>query len=129
MHTTARNGERLAAVSNLVVGSYADHLGRGPTKAHTYASEEVVVCLMEDTLTKAERVLIGSGHEATVLETRAMFQAAMREELSAGVEALIGRRVRACIGGNSLHPDLSSQLFVVEGPGTATAHNGEGHGL
>jgi uncharacterized protein YbcI len=121
--TTARdaaNGETLAAVSNLVVGTYADHMGRGPTKAHTYMTEGIVVCLMEDTMTKAERMLIASGHQATVLETRAMFQETMREGLIAGVEAQIGRRVRACIGGNCLWPDLASELFIVDGAAAAS---------
>lgn len=109
-------GETLAAVSNLVVGAYADHMGRGPTKARAYANDDLVVCLMEDTMTKAEQMLIASGHEATVLETRAMFQETMRPGLIAGVERTIGRRVRACVGGNSLRPDLASELFIVEGP-------------
>jgi len=113
------NGETLAAVSNLVVGAYADYMGRGPTKAHTYASEEIVVCLMEDTMTKAEKMLVASGHEAAVLETRAMFQEAMRAGLIGAVEELLGRPVRACIGGTSLRPDMASELFIVEGAGGA----------
>jgi uncharacterized protein YbcI len=120
MEATAKgfaSGEMLAAIANLVVGTYADHTGRGPTKARAYVHEDLVVVLMEDTMTKAERKLIESGHEATVLETRAMFQEAMREGLVAGVEELLGRPVRACIGGNSLRPDMASVLFIVEGVG------------
>jgi uncharacterized protein YbcI len=112
---TQASGDTLACVSNLVVGAYADCMGRGPTKARTYVSEEIVVCLMEDTMTKAEKMLIASGHEATVLETRAMFQETMRMELIAGVQELTGRRARACIGGTSLRPDMASELFVLEG--------------
>ena len=47
-------GELLEAVSNLVVKIYADHVGRGPTKARAYADRDIIVCVMEDTMTTAE---------------------------------------------------------------------------
>jgi len=34
-------------------------MGRGPTKVRSYIVEDVVVCLLEDTMTKAERELVG----------------------------------------------------------------------
>lgn len=108
-----RDGELLAAISNLVVGVYADHVGRGPTKARAYLNEDIVICVMEDTMTKAERTLVESGREEKVLEVRAMFQETMRAALSAGIEGLTGRRVIAFISGNNLRPDLASELFVL----------------
>jgi Na+-translocating membrane potential-generating system (MpsC) len=53
-------GELLAAVSNMVVAVYADHLGRGPTKARTYMHDNVVISLLENSLTRAEH-LVGAG--------------------------------------------------------------------
>ena len=84
------DGERLAAISNLVVKVFADHMGRGPTKVRSYIVEDVVVCLLEDTLTKAERELMSSGNEAIVLKTRAVFQQTMRAELSPGSKSCSG---------------------------------------
>jgi uncharacterized protein YbcI len=109
----AASGETLAAISNLVVGSYAEHVGRGPTKARTFSNENLVVCLTEGAMTKAERVLVSGGHASTVRDTRAMLQESMRVRLIAGVEELTGHRIRACIGGNCLAPDLASALFVL----------------
>lgn len=110
-------GERLAAISNLVVKIFADHMGRGPTKVRSYIVEDVVVCLLEDTMTKAELELIGSGHEPIVLETRTVFQHTMRRELIEGIEALVERRVIACMSGNDIDADISSQIFVLGGLG------------
>jgi len=116
-------GELLAAISNRVVAVYADHIGRGPTKARSYLNDSVVTCLLEDTLTRAERKLVESGRRDAVLEVRATFQETMRSELTAAIEELTGRRVRAMIGGAQLEPDIASQVFLLDGtaPSGATA--------
>jgi uncharacterized protein YbcI len=98
----------------MVVAIYADHLGRGPTKARTYATEGVVTCLLEDTLTKAEQTLIASGRESAVLEVRSSIQETMRAELVKSMEKLTEHRVRAMISGTQLDPDISSQVFVLD---------------
>jgi uncharacterized protein YbcI len=109
------SGELLAAISNVVVAIYADHLGRGPTKARTYLSGGVITCLLEDTLTRAEQRLIGVHRDATVLELRANLQEMMAAEMIAAVETLTRHRVRALISGTQLEPDVSSQVFLLDG--------------
>jgi uncharacterized protein YbcI len=110
-------GEQLAAISNMVVSIYADYLGRGPTKARTYATDGVVTCLLEDTLTRAEQSLIESGRESAVLEVRNSLQETMREELVRAMEKLTENRVRAMISGTQLDPDVTTQVFVLEESG------------
>lgn len=112
-------GELLEAVSNMVVRVYADHVGRGPTKARAYADRDIVVCVMEDTMTKAERTLVDSGRSAAVKQVRDALQETMRDELAAGIEALTGRRVLAHTGTASLEPDVTSDLFILDGQGPA----------
>lgn len=106
-------GMLLEAVSNLVVGIYADHVGRGPTKARSYISGDIIVCLMEDTLTKAEKTLVSSGRADAVSEVRAALRETMREEMMSGIERLTGRRVLAMNSGANLDPDVISDLFVL----------------
>lgn len=110
-------GEQLAEISNMVVSIYADYLGRGPTKARTYATDGVVTCLLEDTLTRAEQSLIQSGRESAVLEVRNSLQETMREELVKAMEKLTENRVRAMISGTQLDPDVTTQVFVLEESG------------
>jgi uncharacterized protein YbcI len=114
--TLLTNGELLAAISNHVVSTYANRLGRGPTRARSYITHDLVVCLMEDTMQKAEQTLLASGAGDTLAEVRGRYQEAMREELCAGIEALTSRRVLAFVGGNSVSPDIASELFVLDGP-------------
>jgi uncharacterized protein YbcI len=108
-------GEMLEAVSNLVVKVYADRVGRGPTKARAYADRDIIVCVMEDTMTKAERTLVDSGRSAAVKQVRDALQETMRDDLAMGIEALTGRCVIAQIGTGTLEPDVSSYLFILEG--------------
>jgi uncharacterized protein YbcI len=108
-------GELLAAISNRVVAVYADYVGRGPTKVRSYINGSVITCLLEDTLTKPERKLVASGRTETVLEVRATFQETMGPELTSVVEELMGRRVRALVGGIQLEPDIASQVFLLDG--------------
>jgi uncharacterized protein YbcI len=106
-------GMLLEAVSNLVVGIYADHVGRGPTKARSYISDDIVVCLMEDTLTRAEKTLVESGRSDAVSEVRAALRETMREEMMGGIERLTGRRVLALNSGANFDPDVITDLFVL----------------
>ena len=110
-------GEVLAEISNMVVAIYANYLGRGPTKARTYASDGVVTCLLEDTLTRAEQSLIKSGRESAVLDVRSSLQETMRGDLMKAMESLTEIRVRAMISGTQLDPDITSQVFVLDEPG------------
>jgi uncharacterized protein YbcI len=112
--TTPPQGEQLAEISNMIVSVYADYLGRGPTKARTFATDGVVTCLLEDTLTRAEQSLIKSGREAAVLEVRNSLQETMREELVKAMERLTEQRVKAMISGTQLDPDVSTQVFVLD---------------
>lgn len=121
-------GELLEAVSNLVVRVYADRVGRGPTKARAYADRDIIVCVMEDTMTKAERTLVESGSAATVKQARDALQETMRDDLAAGVEALTGHRVIVQIGTSTLEPDVTSDLFILEGQGPITVHAAPGTG-
>ena len=116
-------GELLASISTMVVSVYADHLGRGPTKARTFITEGVITCLLEDTLTRAERKLVESGRASPVLEVRSTIQETMRDELAGGVEELSGQQVRAIIAGTEVDPDISTQIFVLDGRGKALSHN------
>jgi hypothetical protein len=78
-----------------------------------------VVVLLEDTLTKGERRLVAQGRDIRVLDYRAEFQAAMREDAIAKIEELTGRKVTAFMSANHIDPDLAAELFVLEPDGEA----------
>jgi uncharacterized protein YbcI len=108
------SGQMAAAISNAVVRITNQYTGRGPTKARTTMSDDLVVVVMADTLLKAERTLVDRGDAATVLGLRHKFQSAMREDLVAAVEEHTGRKVSAFLSDNHIDPDIGVETFVLE---------------
>lgn len=105
-----------AQISNAVVQLLREYTGRGPTKARTTIRDNVVLVMLEQTLTKGEQSLANKGRGEKVLEIRHEFQEAMREESSAKVAELTGRKVVAMMSSNHIDPDLAAEIYVLDGP-------------
>ncbi len=105
-----------SAISNMVVKVLRDYTGRGPTKARTTIRDNVVVVILEQSLTKGEQSLAAKGRGEKVLEIRHEFQEAMREESSAKIAELTGRQVTAMLSANHIDPDLAAEIYVLDQP-------------
>jgi uncharacterized protein YbcI len=101
------------AISNLVVRLLSEYTGRGPTKARTHFSDNLITVVLQDLLTKGERSLIRDGKADFVLETRRAYQLTMREDFIAGIEEITGRVVIAFLSANHLDPDLAIESFML----------------
>jgi uncharacterized protein YbcI len=113
----ALNGGALnAEISNAVVRLLGDYAGRGPTKARTIHSGKLVMCVLEDTMTKAERSLVAGGHEEPVLRLRHALQRTMQADLTTAVEALTHRKVAAFLSAHNAQPDFAVEVFVLDEP-------------
>jgi uncharacterized protein YbcI len=104
------------AISNAIVKLLRENTGRGPTKARTTIRENVVVVMLDQTLTKGEQNLVRKGREDKVVEIRHEFQEAMRDECTAQIAELTGREVIAFMSANHLDPDIAAEIFVLDGP-------------
>ncbi len=102
------------AISNLVVRLVSEYTGRGPTKARTYIDDDLISVVLRDTLTRGEKSLVDDGHAEHVLNTRKMYQRAMRAAIIAGIEELTGRRVLAFLSDNHIDPDLAVETILLE---------------
>ena len=103
----------LAAVSNAMVRLHKEQFGRGPTRARSeWAGPDQLVVTLEDTLTPAERRLRAMGEHERLRDTRLLFQYAAQEELTAVVEDITGRTVRAFISGLDTRTDVACEVFV-----------------
>jgi uncharacterized protein YbcI len=124
---TITDGELSAALSNAIVALMAEYTGRGPTQSKTHVNENLITCIMHDSLTKGERSLVTDGKEDAVLEMRRTYQATMRPELIAIVERLTGRKVAAFMSANHIDPDVAVETFVLElGEGAADREDDTG---
>lgn len=107
-------GHLSAAICNAVVRIQREYLGRGPTKARASLHGDIIVVLMQDTLTKAERSLAADGRQDDVLRSRRSLQGTMRNDITAAVEELTGRSVIAFMSDTHIHPDLACEVLVLE---------------
>jgi len=86
----------LMEISNAMVQLYKQQFGRGPSSARTFWSgPDAVTCILEDTLTPAERNLVKLGEHQRLRDTRMFFQYATVTEFCQPVELITGRTVRA----------------------------------
>jgi uncharacterized protein YbcI len=110
---TASHGATAASISNGMVGLLHRYTGRGPTKARTTISDNLVVCVMAATLTHGEQTLVDEGKEKIVLRGRRAFQEAMEDDAVNLVEDLLDRDVVAFMSNNHIDPDLAVEIFIL----------------
>ncbi len=117
------------AISRGVVAILKETVGRGPTNARTFIAEELVLVLLEDTLTVAERTLAEEDRVELVREMRRTYLGTMRDRMKELVARETGREVRAVLGDHSVLPDFSFSAFLLEpDPGTRPAVDTPGAG-
>ena len=121
----------LMQISNTMVRLYKDQFGRGPTSARTHwAGPDMLITLLESTLTPAERNLVAMDEHQRIRDTRAFFQYATVQEFCQPVEDITGRVVRAFHSSIDTRRDgQSAEVFVLypegrEGPSRATEPQG-----
>jgi|SRR5437588_7721759 len=110
------DGALALAVSNAVVRALARTTGRGPTKAKATLGDDAIFVVLQDTLTRGERSLAAAGERQTVIELRRTWQRVIRDQVSAEVEELTGRRVVGFLTDSNLEPDIAVNVFVLEPP-------------
>ncbi len=102
------------AISACMVELYARHYGHERTTGTTYINDNVVVCVLEDILSRSESALVEAGEDATVIDGRVAFQEDMQDEFTTAVERLTQRRVTAFMSANQTTPGIACELFFLE---------------
>jgi uncharacterized protein YbcI len=111
-----RTGDLRQAISDAIVRVSADFIGRGPTRAKTYINENVVSCVMQDTLTRGERSLVADGDGESVRGMRRRFQDAMRRHMCSAIEELTDRKVVSFLSDNDVESEMAIEAFVLDAP-------------
>jgi uncharacterized protein YbcI len=109
-------GELNAAVTREVIRVQNESHGRGPKKAFSFHNGNVLVTILEEVLTPAERKLANSGESDAVLRMRSLYQRNMAGELKQAIEAITGREVLAVMSDNHLDPDMAVETFILDRP-------------
>lgn len=103
-----------AALANELGKLIADFTGRGATRSRAVVNQDLVVCVFEDTATRAERHLVKAGKAELVRLQRDALQRVMSSELISAVERLTGRRVKTFMSGTDEFGGSSVEAFVLD---------------
>jgi uncharacterized protein YbcI len=104
------------------VGLYKEAFGRGPTKARAhFVGPDLVLIVLEHTLTVAERNLVALGEDQRLRELRLISDYTLEEGLRAIVERILGRRTMAFVTGIDVRRDVSAALVTLEPSGKEPA--------
>jgi uncharacterized protein YbcI len=110
-------GRLLAEISTSIVAILREHYGRGPMKAKTYAIDDVIVVVMRGSgFTALEQTIMDSGQPGRVVAMREEFQSVMAERYRHTIEQLTGRKVVAFLSQAHVEPDITVEMFFVDGP-------------
>jgi uncharacterized protein YbcI len=102
-----------AALANELGKLIADFTGRGAQRSRAFLDQDLVVCLLEESATNAERNLVAAGKADLVRAGRDAIQHAMAPQLIAAVERLTNRSVRTFLSGTDYSGGNSIEAFVL----------------
>jgi uncharacterized protein YbcI len=110
-------GQLLAAISTRIVAILREHYGRGPMKAKTYALDDLIVVVMRGSgFTPLEKTIVDSGQPDRVVQMRHEFQHLMTRQFTETIEELTGRNVLAFLSQAHVDPDITIEIFFIDGP-------------
>lgn len=116
---------KLAELSRSMVKLYKEQFGRGPVKARSHwAGDDILVCVLEESLTPAEKNLRAMGEHQRLRDVRMFFQYATVKQFIEPVERIFERPVRSFISGMDTEADVALETFILyprgsEGPSRA----------
>jgi uncharacterized protein YbcI len=107
----------LAAISTRIVAILREHYGRGPMKAKTYVLDDIVVVVMRGAgFTPLEQTIMDDDGADRVVAMRDEFQRVMSGVYKQTIEELTGRNVLAFLSQAHVDPDITIEIFFVDGP-------------
>jgi uncharacterized protein YbcI len=102
-------------VTRGLVQAMKTHYGRGPVTARAHLLEgDVLVVVMRESSTTAERSMVKEGREDEAREFRLAFQDAYSTEIRGVVERALERRVATYHSQIVFDPDILFEIFVLD---------------
>jgi uncharacterized protein YbcI len=106
-------GAMRAMISTEIVRLQAEYYGKGPTRAKTYITEDLVVVVLEESFTRAEKTLVERGEREAIQHIRRRFQQQMADSFTSVVEQATGRKVKVFLSDTDIDQDVSVETFLL----------------
>jgi uncharacterized protein YbcI len=111
---TEEGGALLARISDAFVRMQKEYWGLGPVQAKSYMMDDLLLVVMRDGMTRAERTMVDFGDAELVRNFRQTFENRMTQELTGMIEELTGRKVLTYQSQILFDPDVVAELFVFD---------------
>ena len=102
-------------ISNTIVTLFKQRFGRGPMTCRTYLESDLVVLVMSGGYTPGEQTMFEAGKWYDVRQARLAWQDSMEARFVEVIERLTRRSVKAFMSANRQGPDITVELFVLDG--------------
>lgn len=112
------SGPMLLDISNAIVRLHKAFHGKGPTKARSFLSQDVLVVVLEGGWTRGEETLLEHGYVDTVAQGRFAMQQSVEAEMRGVVEEITGCRVRSFLSANDPRRQVQTEIFLLESDDT-----------
>ena len=113
LHRFNLDPKLIALLALLTLSHYVLAHGR---KAKTYALDDIIVVVMRGSgFTPLEQTIMDSGEPDRVIAMREDFQRVMAERYKHTIEDLTGRKVLAFLSQAHVEPDITMEIFFVDG--------------
>ena len=93
----------------------ARYYGGEPVRVSTTATDRVVIVVLEETFSVAERTLIARNEAEGIQDIRRRFQRIQEEEFRSIVEQATGHQVRSFVSDTDLQQNISIEVFILAG--------------
>jgi uncharacterized protein YbcI len=112
-----KGGQLLAAISNRIVAMLREHYGRAPINAKTYVLDDMIIVVLRGSgFIPLEQTIMDSGEPERVLAMREDFRRVMADRFQQVIEELTGRNVVAFVSRGHVEPDITMEIFFIDGP-------------
>jgi uncharacterized protein YbcI len=110
-------GHLLAKISTSIVAIMREHYGRGPMRAKTYVLDDIIVCVLRGSgFTPLEQTMMDDNGGDRVVAMRREFQRIIARRYKQVIEEITGRKVLAFLSQTHVDPDVTLEMFVIDGP-------------
>jgi uncharacterized protein YbcI len=110
-------GHLLASISTAIVAIMREHYGRGPMRAKTYVLDDIIVCVLRGSgFTPLEQTIMDDNGADRVVAMRHEFQRMIAGRYTQVIEQLTGRHVLAFLSQAHVEPDITMEMFIIDGP-------------
>lgn len=103
-------------ISHEMVRLYSEYYGHQRTTARTYINENIVLVMLQSSVTADEIERFAKGLGKGVIDQRVAFQKGEEDAFTISIERLTGRKVVAFLSANEESLDFAAEMFVLDAP-------------